>query len=199
MIGHLSYFAKGFKTKAIETFSLTSAFQTPYKVLGRRGLERLDLLLLVIESLDLNGSQAMIWNSHQLGFDKYFPNSVELWKARCHNPLRKKSRRGALKIQESEALISLLSSMATRLYPQIHQLLSKKEPQDITQARWKLFQERFYELVQERMNHRRGAVQRILHDHQTERIGRHLVLTLALIAGPGGCDRLRASLLDRTP
>jgi len=35
-------------------------------------------------------------------------------------------------------------------------------------------------------------------DHSSS-IQRQLVLTLALAAGPGGVDRLRASLLDPTP
>ena len=30
--------------------------------LGRRGVERLDLLLLTIEALDLNGGEAMLWS-----------------------------------------------------------------------------------------------------------------------------------------
>ena len=29
--------------------------------LSRRGVERLDLLLLTIEALDLNGGEAMVW------------------------------------------------------------------------------------------------------------------------------------------
>ena len=54
--------------------------------LSRRGVERLDLLLLTAEALDLNGGEAMLWTSHQLGLQAQFPNRVELWKRRCHNP-----------------------------------------------------------------------------------------------------------------
>ena len=61
--------------------------------LSRRGVERLDLLLLTIEALDLNGGEAMLWTSHQMGLKDQFPNRVELWKRRCHNPLRKSTRR----------------------------------------------------------------------------------------------------------
>ena len=35
--------------------------------LSRRGVERLDLLLLTIEALDLNGGEAMVWTSQQMG------------------------------------------------------------------------------------------------------------------------------------
>ena len=54
--------------------------------LSRRGVERLDLLLLTIEALDLNGGEAMVWTSQQMGLQAQFPNRVELWKRRCHNP-----------------------------------------------------------------------------------------------------------------
>ncbi len=68
----------------------------PTAVLGRRGMERLDLLLLTVESLDFNGGEAMLWATQQLGFESLFPNRVELWKRRCHNPLRRSTRRGRL-------------------------------------------------------------------------------------------------------
>ena len=61
--------------------------------LPRRGIERLDLLLLSVEALDLNGGEAMVWMSEQLGFTDRFPNRVELWKSRCHNPLRRTTAR----------------------------------------------------------------------------------------------------------
>ena len=36
--------------------------------LHRRGLEKLDLLLLTVEALDLNGGEAMLWATEQLGY-----------------------------------------------------------------------------------------------------------------------------------
>ncbi len=168
-------------------------------VLGRRGLERLDLLLLVVESLDLNAGQAMLWTSDQLGFQSRFPNRVELWKRRCHNPLRRSTRRGTIKASDSEALILLVCSMAYRLYPLLRQLLSSKEPNGINQERWNLFSERFSELLEERMNTRRGAVQRLLLKEFSPPLYRQLVLTLALCVGRGGVDRLRATLFDPKP
>ena len=61
----------------------------------RRGMERLDLLLLAIEALDLHGSEAMVWSCEQLQLQEAFPDRVALWKSRCRNPLRRASRRGA--------------------------------------------------------------------------------------------------------
>jgi hypothetical protein len=168
-------------------------------MLGRRGMERLDLLLLTVESLDFNGGEAMLWATQQLGFESLFPNRVELWKRRCHNPLRRSTRRGRLGCVETEALIRLLCAMADRLYPMLHQLLSSREPADLTAQRWALVDQRLRDLISERFNLRRGAVQRLLSSDHSTSIQRQLVLTLALAAGPGGVDRLRASLLDPTP
>ena len=42
--------------------------------LSRRGVERLDMLLLTIEALDLNGGEAMVWTSQQMGLQAQFPN-----------------------------------------------------------------------------------------------------------------------------
>jgi hypothetical protein len=89
--------------------------------------------------------------------------------------------------------------MADRLYPMLHQLLSSREPVDLSKERWALVDQRLSDLIAERFNLRRGAVQRLLSTDHSASIQRQLVLTLALAAGPGGVDRLRASLLDPTP
>ena len=83
--------------------------------LSRRGVERLDLLLLAIEALDLNGGEAMVWTSQQMGLQAQFPNRVELWKRRCHNPLRRTTRRDQLDPVDAESLICLVCAMADRL------------------------------------------------------------------------------------
>ena len=168
-------------------------------VLNRRGLERLDLLLLTVEALDLNGGEAMLWATQQLGFTDLFPNRVELWKRRCTNPLRRSTRRTPLSGAEIEALIRVVCAMADRLYPMLHQLLSSREPEELTQQRWALVDQRLRDLIAERMNLRRCAVQRLLETESAAPVQRQLVITLALAAGPGGIDRLRASLQDPTP
>ena len=164
--------------------------------LSRRGIERLDLLLLCLEALDLNGGEAMVWMSEQLGYATLFPNRVELWKRRCHNPLRRSCRRGALQPAESDALIRILCRMADRLYPMLRILLSSHEPPDLNRHRWQLFEERFGALLRERMNPRRSGVQQLLDPLAGQEQRRQLVRTLALAAGLGGFERMRASLLD---
>ena len=63
------------------------------------------------ESLDINGIDTMLEIAHTDGLDDIFPNRVELWKARCHNPLRRVTRRGTPSVENTDALILLLCSM----------------------------------------------------------------------------------------
>ena len=162
-------------------------------ILGRKGLERLDLLLLLIEAIDLNGSRAILWNLNELGLQDNFPNLVEIWKVRCHSPLRKTTRRGKLKPVESEGLISVVCIMSERLYPLLRQLLSSKEPPKLNKQRWELLSNRLNGLIKERLNLNRAAVQSLL---KSDSFLRDLVFSLALSVGEGGVNRLRASLQD---
>ncbi|MCX5948265.1 MAG: DUF3038 domain-containing protein [Cyanobacteria bacterium] len=164
--------------------------------LPRRGLERLDLLLLSLEALDLNGGEAMVWMSQQLGFGELFPNRVELWKRRCHNPLRRACRRGSISTSETDALIRILCQMADRLYPMLRTLLSSSEAPELLEQRWQLFQDRLAELIRERMNPRRSGVQHLLDPQLGAAERRQMVRSLSLAAGEGGFERLRASLQD---
>ena len=111
-------------------------------------------------------------------------------------PMPKTSRRDSLSSAETDALIRILCSQADRLYPLLRALLSSQEPADLTRERWQLFETRFAELLRERMNLRRGAVQRLL-DPQAGAAQRHqLICAMALGAGHGGFERLKASLMD---
>jgi hypothetical protein len=165
-------------------------------VLPRRGIERLDLMLLCAEALDLNGAEAMLWLKEELGFNPVFPDRVALWKRRCHNPLRRNVRRGSLSTEEADALIRILCSQAERLYPLLRALLASGDPAELSRQRWEVFDSRFSDLLRERMNPRRGGVQRLLDPKTGALARRQLIQAMALAAGPGGVERLRASLLD---
>jgi len=173
--------------------------EAPAQALRRQGLERLDLLLLCVEALDLNGGETLLWMGQHLGLAPLFPDRVALWKLRSHNPLRRACRRGSPEAAETDALIRLLCAMADRVYPIVRGLLSSREPADVNQQHWQLFQQRLTELLRERMNVRRSSVQTLMDPEQGAADRRALIQTLALAAGSGGVDRLRASLLDAAP
>jgi hypothetical protein len=78
----------------------------------------------------------------------------------------------------------------------VRTLLSDTEPAELTAQRWALFEGRLAELLKERMNPRRRAVQKLLDPVEGASERRQLVQSLALVAGSGGYERLRASLLD---
>ena len=168
----------------------------PQRTLSRRGLERLDLLLLCAEALDLNGGEAMVWLSEEMGLTDLFPNRVELWKRRCSNPLRRTTRRESLSEAEADGLIRILNALADRLYPMLRSLLSSAESPQLSEQRWALFRGRLQELLRERFNPRRGGVQRLLDREEGPQLCRDLIQTMALSAGPGGFERLKASLMD---
>ncbi|MFN9622831.1 MAG: DUF3038 domain-containing protein [Cyanobacteriota bacterium] len=173
--------------------------EPPVQPLPRPGLERLDLLLLCVEALDLNGGETLLWMGQHLGLAPLFPNRVALWKLRSHNPLRRACRRGAPEANETDGLIRLLCAMADRIYPIVRGLLSSREPAEINQQHWDLFQQRLTELLRERMNVRRSSVQALMDPARGAAERRALIQTLALAAGNGGFDRRRASLMDAAP
>ncbi|MFN9643555.1 MAG: DUF3038 domain-containing protein [Cyanobacteriota bacterium] len=176
-----------------------SGGDSPAQPLPRPGLERLDLLLLCVEALDLNGGETLLWMGQHLGLAPLFPNRVALWKLRSHNPLRRACRRGVPEAGETDGLIRLLCAMADRVYPIVRGLLSSREPAQINQQHWQLFQERLTELLRERMNVRRSSVQALMDPERGASERRALIQTLALAAGTGGFERLRASLMDAAP
>lgn len=153
-------------------------------------------MLLCLEALDLNGGEAMVWLSSNLGLVDRFPNRVELWKRRCHNPMRRACRRGGLDATDSEGLMRILCAMADRLYPMVRTLLSSSEPAPLNSQRWALFEQRLTDLLRERMNPRRSSVQKLLDPVAGAEERRQMIQALALVAGEGGYNRLRASLLD---
>ncbi|MFM7264972.1 MAG: DUF3038 domain-containing protein, partial [Cyanobium sp.] len=55
---------------------------------------------------------------------------------------------------------------------------------------------RLCDLLRERMNGRRSGVQRLLDSQEGAQQRRQLIQSLALAAGDGGVERLRASLMD---
>jgi hypothetical protein len=175
------------------------ATEAPAQALRRHGLERLDLLLLCVEALDLNGGETLLWMGQHLGLAPLFPDRVALWKLRSHNPLRRACRRGSPNVSETDALIRLLCAMADRVYPIVRGLLSSREPAEVNRQHWELFQQRLTELLRERMNVRRSSVQALMDPERGAADRRALIQTLALAAGTGGFDRLRASLLDAAP
>ena len=179
--------------------SISSSRQLKYfspLAIRRKGLIRLDFLLVLIETIEINGVYSMVQTSKNIELENGFTNSVDLWKARAHNPLRRASRRGKISDTNINSLITLISKTADRLYPLLRQLLSGKEPSNLSQERWELLNTRFNELIYDRMNLKRVVIQKMLNKDDSFTLLRELVLLLALSSGPEGINRLRTSIND---
>ncbi len=165
------------------------------KKISRKAYERLDLMLLAIEAIDIKGHQVIISAVEALGLEKDFPNLVEVWKFRCQNPLRKTPERAFASNEKIHSLIILLSFLSDYFYPRIRQLLSSKEPADENEKRWNEYKLRLNDLISERMNTGRAAIKRYLQGYD-QSFYKDLIIGLALSSGTGGVHRLHSSLLD---
>ncbi len=164
---------------------------------GRRAIEKLDLLLLCLEALDISAPHVLSQYSQQIQSSSKFQNDVQIWTSRCHNPMRKFSRNTPIPQQSYESLLVLLSLMARRFYPDIRQLLSTKTPSSLKEKKWTDFSTRLDNLIYERMNIRRGAVKKYLYNSKESSLFyKKLLLTLALSSGSNGLQRLNSSLFD---
>ena len=75
---------------------------------SRQSIEKLDLLLLILDTIDLNGIQSLYALSNRLDLNDVLPNKVTIWKLRNNNPLRKSYVNNNIKVNEFDALIKIL-------------------------------------------------------------------------------------------
>ena len=85
--------------------------------ISRESIERLDILLLTLETIDLNGIQSLHTLSNKLNLEKILPSKVTIWKIRNNNPMRKSFINTSIKIEEFDALTKLAAEMSKYLYP----------------------------------------------------------------------------------
>jgi len=160
--------------------------------------KKLDFLILVIETLQLNATHSLLLKAKKIGLTDDFSNRVKFWKMRTSNPLRKSYDFSSLSSEQIDSLVELISSMAENLYPLIRQLLSSKESKTLNQERWFLFTTRLKSLIRERMNLQRSYIASLLSDDNNNEFFRELLVILSLSCGPGGANRLKASMYHQT-
>ena len=119
---------------------------------SRQSIEKLDLLLLILETIDLNGIHSLYALSNRLNLNNVLPNKVTIWKLRNNNPLRKSYVNNNIKINEFDALIRITVEMSRYLYPYIREILKSKEDIEDNSVIWNDFNKRFIELIKERFN-----------------------------------------------
>ena len=162
-------------------------------VIANDASRKLDFLFLVIETLQINATDSILFKAKDIGLSDDFTSRVQFWRMRCSNPLRNTYTFTSLSPEQIDSLVDLISSMAENLYPLIRQLLSSKESKALNQERWSLFTKRLKSLIRERMNNQRSYISSLLSEDNNEYF-RELLIILSLSCGEAGANRLKASL-----
>ena len=105
-------------------------------VIAKDTARKLDFLILVIETLQINATDSLLLKAREIGLSDNFSNRVQFWKMRSSNPLRNNYTFTSLSSEQIDSTVELISSMADNLYPLIRQLLSSKESKSLNDERW---------------------------------------------------------------
>ena len=164
--------------------------------ISRESMQRLDLLLLTLETIDLNGIQSLFSLSNKLNLNETLPNKVTIWKLRNNNPMRKSYINNDIKTEEFEALTKVAAEMSKYLYPYIREILQSRDNLEINNVRWLDFKIRFLELINERFNINSMRVKKLLDPRTNDKIIIKSLLTLAFCISDNGYQKLKNTLLS---
>ena len=153
-------------------------------------------MLLILETIDLNGIQSLYSLSNRLKLNDILPNKVTIWKLRNNNPLRKSYVNNNIKVDEFDALIKITVEMSRYLYPYIREILQSKEDLKKNLVVWNDFNKRFIELINERFNIDSMRVKKILNQPENDEIIIKSLLTISLCISNQGYKKLKKFLFD---
>ncbi|WP_353743425.1 DUF3038 domain-containing protein [uncultured Prochlorococcus sp.] len=163
---------------------------------SRKSIEKLDLLLLILETIDLNGIQSLFALSNRLNLNDVLPNKVTIWKLRNNNPLRKSYVTNKIKLNEFDALIRITVEMSKYLYPYIREILKSKEVIEENSVIWNDFNKRFIELIKERFNMDSMRVKKLLNQAENDETIIKSLLILSFCISTQGYQKLKSFLYD---
>jgi len=165
--------------------------------------QKIDLLLLAIEALELGGSEYMLKIARESRMKSIVKNRIVLWRLRCTNPLRRSYTRNNLTLEQAKCLVTIASEMAQRLTVTIRELLLAeqhlREKGLALQQHFRLsdYIERFRAHFKSRMNPRRAKVESYLAAREKlEDLAISLLSQLLFCTGTSGKQRLWNSLFD---
>lgn len=168
----------------------------------RRARIEIDLMLLAIEALELEGSEAILQTAKELELDEIIKDRVSLWRLRNTNPLRRHNQRRPLTLPEAKALVLVGCYMARRLTVLIrqlvlaHQQLHERQLSPEHHFRLNDYLERFRAHFRSRMNPRRAAVAENYSDEKLNQLALTLLTELLFCTGTYGVQRFWFSLFD---
>ena len=154
------------------------------------------MLLLILETIDLNGVESLYSFVNKLDLKEIFPSKVIIWKLRNNNPMRKSHINNNIKFYEFDALTKLTAEMSKYLYPIIRNILQSRDDFDKNPYIWIDFKTRFMELIKERFNVNSMRVRKLLDPNINDEIIIKSLLTLAFCGSNNSYQSLKNSLLD---
>ena len=154
------------------------------------------MLLLALETIDLNCAESLYSLSDKLNLNEILPNKVTIWKLRNNNPMRNSFNNSNIKLEEFEALIKLTVEMAKFLYPFTRQILQSRDDVIKNPKAWNEFKKRYMELISERFNTNSMKVKRLIDPSLNDKIFIKIILTLALCISEDGYLKLRTTLIN---
>ena len=149
------------------------------------------MLLLAIETIDLNGSESMFAISNKLNLQHLFPSKVSIWKVRTNNPMRKSQNNNIINYEQFDGLIKITSEMSKYLYPYIRAIVSSKDNHINKPELWNDFKSRYMELIEERFNTESVIVKNLLNYDYSQEFYKKILFTLSLVSSEEGYDRLK--------
>jgi len=169
----------------------------------QRARRQVDLILLALEALDLQGAEKMLALTKELELQGVIQNRVILWQVRSTNPLRRSAQRRPMTLTEAKALTLIACHLARRLTVVIRQLLlAHQHLQDKNLSldhhpRLADYLLRFRVHFQGRMNPKRAAVMAYTcSEEQLNDLALDLLSQLLFCTGTAGLQRLWISLFD---
>ena len=154
------------------------------------------MLLLAIETIDLNASESMFTISNKLNLQSLFPSKVSIWKLRSNNPMRKSQIWNNINYEQFDGLIKITSEMSKYLYPYVRAIVSSKDNYIKKPELWNDFQTRYVELIEERFNTDSIIVRNLINYEYSQEFYKKILLTLLLASSEEGYNRLKMLLAN---
>lgn len=168
----------------------------------RRTRLQIDLLLLAVEALNLDSSEAMLAAIQDLQLQDLIRNRVVLWRLRTTNPFRRFSQRRPLGLDEAKALVAIACHLTKQQTVSIRQLLLIYEQlrvqglsveQSLPLAQ---YLQRFRTHFRSRMNLKRASIAIYDSDEKLNALALKLLGELLFCTGTLGMQRFWVSLFD---
>lgn len=165
--------------------------------------QRIDLILLAIEALEVNAASKMLESAEGLGLQSLVPHSLALWRLRSTNPWRRSYNRIPLTLDQAKALVAIAHYQAKPLSVTIRQLLTAEQQMRAkrlpvgTNFLLSDYLSQFRSHFSSRMNPRRAKVSVLLSSEPAmDDFALGLLNQLLFCTGTIGMQRLWISLFD---